>query len=294
MKRRNFLKKHHARRYTSDRFRNPYFSGKKIVPWTKRVLRLLVVLAVIIGIPWLTVILPWFYIDSVAVEGSITLQPNQIESFAWDHLNEKRWDVVPQHHIWLLNEDALRNDILSQFALDDATVTRDGRSLSIVVNERITSLIWAHGEELYFVDQSGFIVRALNEEEINDVRALLYGEGERINIIQTDEIFVVFEQGGEVVSQNQQVLTENAVEVLSVVNQDIGNYLITIESISIDTALTDWVALNTRGGPDIYVDLNGDGNDQLHNLEVILDEYKSNLEGIEYIDLRFGNRVFVK
>ncbi len=288
------MKRHHARRYTSDRFKNPYFSGKKIVPWTKRLVRLLIVLVVLIGIPWLMVVLPLFYINAVTVEGSITLEPDQIEAYAWDHLNKKHWDVVPQNHIWLVNEGALKDNILSEFALLDADVVRDGRSLTITVQERVTSLIWAHGEQLYFVDQDGFVVKGLNEEEVNDVRALLYGEGERQHVIQSEEIFVVFEQGGEEVSQNSQVLLANGVEVLTIVNKEIERYMVTVESIEIEQAGSDWAIVNLLAGPDIYFDLNGDGYDQLANLEVILDEYEGDLGAVEYIDVRFGNRVYVK
>ena len=293
MRRRNFLKSHHARKYDSRRFKNPYAKKQKR-SWNGILKMSLIALIVFVGIPFALFKLPFFYTNSITVEGSITLQPTHIESFVDSELQSKRWNVVPQNHIWFINEASLREKILNEFALDNATVTRNGRSVHVLVEERITSLIWASGEVLYFVDQNGLVVRELSEDELNDVRSLLYGEGERTFVIQSDDVFIVFEQSGGDVSQNGKVLYEEGVETLSVINAEIGRYLIEIESIESEHALSDWVTLNIRGGLDIYLSLEADPYDQLANLEVVLDEYQGGVGDIEYIDLRFGNRVFVK
>lgn len=296
MKRRNFMKRHHAKKYTSDRYKNPYFSGQKIVPWTKRLLRFFILLVVIIGIPWLTIVLPWFYIDEVQVDGSITLAPDEIEAFAWDELQQKRWDVVPKNHIWFVDKLGLHDDMLTKFPLHNVQVTREGRTLRITVEERVTSLIWAHGEQLFFVDQEGVLVRELSDAELNDVRALVFGEGERQYAIQSDDIFVVFDQSREELAPNAQVITPHGVEVLSDVHRNIGQYMIEVESIGMNEPLAHWASFSIKDGFDIYVDLSddSDGLKQLNNLAVILQEYEGKLNELQYIDLRFGNRVFVR
>jgi len=294
MRKRNFLKTHHARRYNADRYKNPLFSGYKKTPIKKYLLRGAIAVAVIVGLPWLLLVLPWFYIDEVSVEGSITLNPAQIESFTKEILSQKRWDVIPQDHIWLVNESALQKNITEQFALQSVSVNRNRRLLNIVVDERITSLIWAQGERLTFVDQEGRVVRDLTEQELNDVRALIYQEGEQQSAIQADDIFIVFNEGGGDVSQNDQVLTKAAVEVLTFFNQRVEQNLIEIDSMTIEEPLASWATVKIRGGFDVYVDLAGNGAQQLANLEVILHENQGRLGELEYVDLRFGNRIYVK
>ena len=238
--------------------------------------------------------LPWFYINEVHVDGSVTLSPSLIQEFSWNQLNEKRWDVVPQNHIWLLNLSLLQRDLKDSFTLADVSVERDGRSIQITVKERITSLIWAQGDRLLFIDQEGMVVRELTEDEVNDTRALIYAEGERTFAIQDEDIFVVFNEGGGDVSQNDRMLTAEAISALSVINENIEQYLIEVESISVEQPLSSWATIRIRGGLSIFVDLAGDAQQQLSNLEVILQEYQGRLGELEYIDLRFDNRVYVK
>lgn len=294
MKRRNFLKTHHARRYTADRYKNPLFSGSRKVPIKTYIVRGAVIAAVVVGVPWLIMTLPWFYINEVHVDGSVTLSPSLIQEFSWNQLNEKRWDVVPQNHIWLLNLSLLQRDLKDSFTLADVSVERDGRSIQITVKERITSLIWAQGDRLLFIDQEGMVVRELTEDEVNDTRALIYAEGERTFAIQDEDIFVVFNEGGGDVSQNDRMLTAEAISALSVINENIEQYLIEVESISVEQPLSSWATIRIRGGLSIFVDLAGDAQQQLSNLEVILQEYQGRLGELEYIDLRFDNRVYVK
>jgi len=294
MRKRNFLKSHHVRRYRVDRYKNPLFSGSKKSSISKYLFRAAITAAVLVGVPWFLIAAPWFYVKDVNVEGSITLYPDQIERFAWDELHKKRWDVIPLNHIWLLNTSKLQQELTDSFSLQQAAVERDGRTVNITIKERITSLIWAQGERLLFVDQEGKVVRDLTQDETNDVRALIYGEGERNYVIQDEQIFLIFNEGGGDVSQNDELLTSGAIEVLSTMYANIEHYFIKMDSMSIEAPLSSWATIQIREGFKIYVDLTGDGKEQLSNLEVILQEYQGRLGELEYIDLRFGNRVYVK
>ena len=52
--------------------------------------------------------------------------------------------------------------------------------------------------------------------------------------------------------------------------------------------------VHTITGFGILFDVSGNIETQYRNLEIVLDDQQQNLDNLEYIDLRFGDRVYFK
>lgn len=295
MKRRNFLKSQHQTSYKkADRFKNPYFENKaNRGPILKKLLLGLIVIALTVGIPYLIFTLSIFKIKKVEATGLITIQPTQIETATWAFLAEKRANIFPQSHIWLTNDKKLAERLEADFQLTDVEIARHGRTLAINASERVSKGIWATNDRLYFIDSAGFIVRELTLDEMLDVQERIYSDVSATNFIQSD-VFLIFDEKREEVQIGDQVLDAGIVDNLAELEEAIPALEIEPANFLIEKRMTDWLTLEIKHGFDIYVSGAGDTANQLKNLAVILDEYQGQLANVEYIDLRFDNRVYIK
>ena len=295
MKRRNFLKSQHKNSHKkADRFKNPYFE-KKTNRGTllKKILVSLMSLAFTIGIIYLVLTLSIFKIKKIEVTGLITIQPAQIENATWEFLSGKRANILPQSHIWLTNDNKLKERLESQFQLKNVEITRYGRTLAINASERISRGIWVTNDKLYFIDSEGLIVRELTLDEMLDVQERVYSGIESTNFIQSD-VFLIFDEKREVINISDQVLAPDVVNNLADLKEKITTLDIEPADYLIEKRMTSWLTLEIKHGFNIYINGAGDPEDQVRNLGVILDEYQGQLADVEYIDLRFDNRVYIK
>lgn len=292
MKRRNFFKSHQVRQYQRTRFRNPYFDGKPKSSPKRWLFRILVLLIVAVGIPWLLLSVPWLRVNAISAQGLVTVSPSALEGYSWDFLNSSG-KVLPGDHVWFLQEERLSAELTDTFELESVSIERKGRGLTINALERITPAIWVSGERMFFVDTNGLLVRELSNEEQTDVRALLYGESERTYALQS-EVFTIFDESLTEPQNDAEVLSAGTIEVLSAFDAEIESLRITVDAYTIEEPRATWFTINIRNGFEIYVNGEGDAEQQLENLEVILQEQKDLISEIEYIDLRFGNRVYVR
>ena len=77
-------------------------------------------------------------------------------------------------------------------------------------------------------------------------------------------------------------------------DEALRNRLIEPIVYQLDVNQTSWTRVKTTQGIDLLFDGLEDIEAQLAVLDIVLDEYQQSLSESEYIDLRFGNRVYVK
>ncbi len=147
-----------------DRRRN--FSFPNVKPWI-----LPLCLLAWIG---LLVYLPYFRITRVSYFGLKTVTTSQMDSIVQDQFLKHK-SFLPSNNYFLVSDSRIEKELLKTFSLNSATVKKVfPGELEVVVEEKVSSVIYDTGKEYYLLDQNGNRVRFL--ASTNDAGDLVFEE----------------------------------------------------------------------------------------------------------------------
>jgi hypothetical protein len=164
------------------------------------------------------------------------------------------------------------------FALAAIDAGLSEETLFITLEERTTNLFWETGGRLYVVDLDGIVARQAGEEQRNA----------RMDLPLFMDLNNVGVQPGSTVLKPEEL--ENAFAFLELLAQtDIFT-----THVEIDRLAGKWVKVVTSIGYGILIDLSGDPQAQYRRLITVLHDQVADPSSLEYIDLRFGDRVYFR
>jgi cell division septal protein FtsQ len=268
--------------------RAPYREPKRATPLRVRkrrkryiiaVLALALIAAVLYGIHWVSY-RPQYTIQTIHVSGTVTLAPDDIRGRIESFFASQRSLISPKsifRYHGAAIEQYLETDILH---IAHATVSHPSLfsdELDVQIDERVPFARWcAPDSRCFFIDQTGFIF----SPETPDIQApeplIFYGGVSDPNNPLGHYVAVARFPSALALSR--------ALGQAGFAPADV--------SIDSDTDLTvhlqDSFAVRAAFGADAYA--------LVRDLKLILasDPLKDHLADIEYVDLRFGNRVFYK
>ncbi|MFH1712066.1 MAG: hypothetical protein ABH846_02410 [Patescibacteria group bacterium] len=300
MKRRNFLKSQHIRQYKSERFSNPFFRRTKRESKWKPFVLLFVFLLVWAGVIYMIFFSSILFMQRVNVQGLTTIPKDEVEEVIWDHLNEKRLFIFSKQHKFFLQKKVLHQKLQDRYNFVTLKIDTNKDNLDVFVEERITSLVWITDSGWYFIDLEGTVSRPLFEGEANVIRERL---GHALAIIDDDQdpvttlhptMPIIEDLSKTTVEPGFNILNESIVETAISFDKAVRQQILSPYIYQVENNTTPWIALKTENGFDVYFDLKSDVQEQIETLGMVLDEYSERLAEITYIDLRFGNHVYVK
>ncbi|MDP3052079.1 MAG: FtsQ-type POTRA domain-containing protein [bacterium] len=236
-----------------------------------------------------------FRIRQISIEGAIGLDQEQLKGETLNFLKGKYLKLFPYDNIFILPEGKLAADLSEIFPLlKEIVISRDfPQKISIAVEERKAEALWCAGsdsasipasststldslskESCAFADDSGFIFQpAPNFSgaiflKFFDEREQMSGMGKMMT--DSSEFKKLSSFAG--------LLKEKGFDVSKIILKDAGIYEVHLKE--------GWyILLNDKNEPD----------QTFGNLELILDQdIKEKRPKLDYIDLRFGKKVFYK
>ena len=224
-------------------------------------------------------------ISKISVAGTSPSTANAVEEFIQHELAGKYWHLFPKANVALFPRSAVEAAVLDAFPRLSSIELRLGDLdfIQAVVTERSSAALWCEAakeegaSDCYYLDQSGVLFEKAPVFEGN-VFLRVYG-----GISKTPH------------SVGSQVLAPEQFKKLYSFIISLRDLKLTPTAVAID-AEGDY-AITLKGGVDILVGDNQDVSEVRENLEAILgaDEFKDGkLERLEYLDLRFGNKVYLK
>jgi cell division septal protein FtsQ len=262
---------------TTRRFRKPYRIRKKKSIFRNRFFWLtLLILILLGGAVYLLLFSPYLQIKQVQISGNQKIKTQELEYLIEQKIN-KRILTFPTRSIILVNLKNIEKSIVKNFPLvSQANLERnlpDG--LILKVEERIPIFVWSKDSgPIFYVDKEGIAF-----EELSEGSSLL-----RIR----DQQFRLEVNLGKKVMEKEMV--DFAQQTKSEVEKKLGVFPREI------LILEDRITVLTNKPWQIYLDPKEKAEKQIFNLSLawekeIPPEKRGNLE---YIDLRFGNRVYYK
>lgn len=239
------------------------------------------------GVHWLSY-MPSLSVQAVKISGVRELDADLVKAFVHSVLEDGTFHYVSQKNIFFVPKARIETGITAAFprALH-ARVERESlfsQQLEVIVKEREAYAKWclpeqasAEALDCYALDGTGFIfarVATTSTEEFTTSQVFMGGSmGEPIGTVLTNGNFA------ELVGLLESLRTD-------------ANLIPTIISILPDEDFSIAVAQ----GFFVKASFGQDAASLTRNLELILssDVLKNRVDEIEYVDLRFGNRVYYK
>jgi len=238
----------------------------------------LIALATLIGLLSWTSRHPAIAVDEVRVVGAKELSKNELEAFSESILHEKEGIIFSRENMFLYPKRRIEKEIVEAFprAMTASVSLASFKDPSLVVNieERVAFALWCNEENTcFFIDRSGFI----------------FAEADGVSPQSGMPIF----KGG--------IVGNNPIGVSFLPNHFTRIYLLIneVEHMGIDVADTrvvndDDYEINDAHGMSLKVRFVQTNEEIISNLRAILGSSALQGGSVEYIDLRFGNRVYYK
>ncbi|MEK7620120.1 MAG: hypothetical protein AAB413_02700 [Patescibacteria group bacterium] len=282
MAHRDYFKQAQKRRYQSRSYRNPHLDGHKPVAWKR--------IGVAVGVVSLLLVTTafffghdWFEIQHVEVRGVEYIPTQELESAITVYADESALLFFHRSNRFLFSSDVLAQALEDQFALSSVSIGLREGTIFVELEERTSNLFWKTQDRLFVVDLEGIVVREITDPEDS--------------MLQQPNLkkLPIFVDANDVeVHVGSPVLTPEEIESAFHFFTSLETAGIAYTYIELDRLAGKWVQLMTQVGYSILFDLTGNIDEQFRNLMVVLQEQVEDPTRLEYIDLRFGDKVYFK
>ncbi len=218
-----------------------------------------------------------FKIKEISLENNKNISLSEIEETVNPFLDSQRFLFFKNSNYFLINKEYLRNFLSTEYNLESIEIKKVfPNKLKIMVQERISSFIWQKNNNLYLLTSQGVLNRKISDlnEDYDNYPILVDFRAEKA---QQEQIFTDLEL--------------NYINTMYLLWNEIIDEKIKIKKMYIEDKKDFKIEINL--GYNIIFNKEKDIKEQLNNLNKVLAE---NIIGgdIDYIDLRFGDKVYFK
>lgn len=276
--RRNHFRRTQQRTYAGRRYKNPHLREKTLNKW-KITSAVILTGASLIFFIILLLTHQKFSITTIEVKGIEYIDKPTFEQVVSTYLGEKNL-FLKKSNRFLFSSDDVSNILLDTFALASVETSLQEGSVHIYLEERTSHLFWQTQGDIYVIDLEGIVVREIERSALEEK--------------QFDELPRFVDKNNVPVTIGSPVLTPDEISNLFVFLDLLESMGIEDVSIAIDRLAGKWMNLTTQLGFEILFNVTGDIQEQANHLKIILTSQIDDIDSLEYIDVRFGDKVYYK
>lgn len=228
---------------------------------------------------------PWFALQSVEINGTELLTPEEISARASEYLQKRRWLFFKNSNLFLFRPDRLVEALETQYVFESLSVVKEGKVIRVNVREKQSELVWMTPDQTYIIDREGVILRMLSPEEREARKS---GTDAFAKLLQCRSL------QKQTLTIGMSVLNPTEVEHLFFFRRELEPLGIMMKEIQIDRASGSWVTIKTEKGFEILFDPAAPPEEQMANLSAVFRQQIKDTSALQYVDLRFGNHVYYK
>ena len=219
----------------------------------------------------------YFSIKEISLENNKDISLAEIEESLNSFLDSKRFFIFKNNNYFLINKSNLEDILATEYNLESIKIKKIfPAKLNIIIQEKISYFIWQKDNSLYLLTSQGSLNSKISDldEEYDSYPILVDLRSQNVN---KEQIF-----------NNLELDYINKIYLLW---QKIIEAELKIKKIYIED--NEYFKIETNFGYNVILDKEKDIKEQLNNFNKILLENIIGTE-IDYIDLRFGNKVYFK
>jgi cell division septal protein FtsQ len=251
-------------------FRHTKHAGHKRKPIFWLLISLIIL---IIAFIWITFFTNIFTIKRIDISQTKYIPTDLIEKLVWEQANHKAWLVLPENKIFFFARQKLVDTLNNNFQLQALHITKAfPDTLKINFVEKEFSVIWNEAGQFHYINNEGDII--LTQTAPQEGQIVIYNQGSALlqgKKIKVDPKIIKF-----INDLNDRVNAKQAVKAKEfVVDDDVTT-----------------VKMKAERGPLIFFNAQLDIDKQVTKLEALIKELGDTYDQENYIDLRFGDRIF--
>ncbi|MFH1412827.1 MAG: hypothetical protein ABIG10_02255 [bacterium] len=247
---------------------------KKII---KTKLMRMVFIFFILGLLWLITLSDVFTLKHIVISNTKNISEVELESFIWEHLDQKKWYVFPQDNLIFLDKDWLFESLHENFQINRLRIKkRWPKGLALNLEEKDYSMVWHENETYYYINRNGDII---------------------LESFDCPEDIIIINNLDELKKEGRSIVIEGKyLDSINGLHQQITAALsdLPIQQYVIDGEVNTF-KLKVEEGPLLYFNTEEAIAKQVNKLVAVKKEIMdSAFYNKLYIDLRYGDKVFYK
>lgn len=232
-----------------------------------------------------------FLIKTIEVRGNQTINTQEIKDIAQEHMFRSRFIIFNQQNRFFIDKNTLIADLSSRYKLSNIFLNVGIATITINIEENESAIIWKTNEDSYYLDLNGIIIKKISETDLT----LTNDRPETDNSREKNQFPIISDNGNDSVWIGKKAIEPEEINfILNLSDQLKDIKLFKIKNYKIDDKWVNEVRVETELGWEVYFNTKDDTSTQINNLVVLLNEKLKDRSKLNYIDLRFGNRVYYK
>jgi cell division septal protein FtsQ len=267
--------------YQRKDLKNPFFrkkEKKKNVGLKKYFLILIV--AALIALIWFFLASSFWRLKNIEVEGLTRFDASELRNIISAREEGHRWLLFKESNFFLFQEDEAKTEILAKYNFADLQITKKIPStIKLKISERPYSFIFQEGSAYFYAASDGYVIKEIpiNPEDF----------GKYFVLENKSDSVTINEQNKITLKDDYLKFVQNLNQILST-HQDLP-----VEKFIIDQELNS-IIVKFKNGPSAYFSVKDDAAEQVEYLALVKKEkIGDNFSKTNYIDLRYGARIFI-
>jgi len=284
------------RDYQKKDFHNPFFPKKRKSKkhCLFRLFLLIFALGLIVGLYFLNAD-ERLKIKNVEITGNERISQQEIEEIVANQFDQKRWLFFSQSNILFFSRKAVIKKLNKNYFFDELKIRkRYFDTIEVKVKEKTSFVVWVSGADKYYLDLAG---RAIRKFEINNL-VIQPGEGDTEIVrseIDSAGYPLIYDQSDELIIIGQLVAPGDLIDFIIDLKEEFDLRAdFDISHYNIADSNSREIVLITREGWEVRFNTKESAKNQADLLFSVLGQEVENRGNLEYIDLRFGEKVFWK
>lgn len=268
--------------YQTKNLKNPFFHSNKNNKQTKSLglgVYVIGILVIILFVLYGLFFSPLFKINSIKINGLGRLPESSISERLWTQTNKSSVWPLKQNNLLLFNAKDAEADLMANFNFSKIKINKKlFNSLSVDIEERPYAFIWQEQGANYYSDSKGFIIRD-SVVAPDDLKKFPVIVNETPNTLIEDDYLKIDQAYLTFIFAIKSVAEKNP-------ETAIDKFLISQEINTVKVVF--------QNGLLAYFSIKDDVVKQMDKLLVVKKEkIKDNLSKINYVDLRYGDKVYI-
>jgi cell division septal protein FtsQ len=249
---------------------------------------------------YLIITYPQLQISSVSITGTATVSSETIRISVNEYLKTKRWGILPQHSAVLFSKNGLIDYVYKQFNFLRVRVNRVGTTgIELAIEEQNPSVVIINDGQQLYLDGTGVVIRS-EEYRAIDFNLVVGNSAIRKQVLDAQYPEVIYHGTIEGVHDNaiinQHVLDKNAASFIVQLHQALLEKIpnVHIAHYELQSASIDTLTMEAVDGWMVYFKINDQPSAQVERLKILLDQKIKNTVELDYVDLRYDDKVFYR
>lgn len=283
--------------YHKKSYNNPFFGGIKKGGglrkrfgrkngWRNRLI-IFLILVLLSALGYFIFFSPYFNIKKVEISGLEKINYDQMRATVDNQIAGRRFFIFSQNNIFIFNEEVLKDNLNNKYSLEFLKIEKSLPGIiKISLEEKKPALVWKTAEHFYLVDWDGAIIREITETEVSEY---LGNQGEA-------KMAQIFDDSNTSVVIKDEILAPGAIRAVNDLQNNLSRATdLNILNLAMINHSDSAIRVITSEGWTAYFSLINDLNAQIAKLNAFMKEKSIEERKIlEYIDLRFEDRVYYK